>query len=676
MRFYDIQLLPFFALLFVAVCPAEADEFTLESLGEISGVSSPQISPDGDSVVIVVSRPDYEANEFKNRLVLVSVASGQTRDLTADRSAARRPRWSPDGDHLAFIAQAAEGKSQVFALPISGGEARMITSSPTSVASFEWSPNGKEVLYVAAGEAEAESKGQEHHNRSFKVTHHGYLATQAPPSLDVWRVPVIGGDAVRINRDDVHVLGGQFSSFRVAPDGSAVVFTGFPADHPGDFTESQLFVLDIETGKQRPFGGSLRKVFWGAISPDGRNLAYSHAEDENNSLYRTRHIAVGGFGTEGARTISQGIDRSFWRGSWMPDSKGMLIGASDGSRSSLWYQPLTGNATKLELGNLEPLLTFGPVDLDVGNGGEIAFIATTSQRPTELYWLDAIDGQPRQLTDFNAGVAAMKLGSSEPIVWETRDGFQANGILTYPPDFKPGEQYPLVLAIHGGPMMSSTLGFSDRHQLLAASGFIVFAPNYRGSDNLGAKYQAAIVGDAGSGPGRDVMAGLEAVKALGIIDKTRIGVTGWSYGGYMTSWLIGNYPDVWRAAMAGAAVTDYLSLYTLTSENNLYGDAFSELPWSPEGQAVWREQSPITHIYRATTPTLIMSNTGDARVPVTNSYQLYHALNDNKVPVEFIAYPIPGHFPGDPVHQRDVLRRWVGWMEQRFELPRDAPVPD
>ena len=529
MRLYSFHILIFCALFFVPVGAAKAQEFTLENLGDIARVSSPQISPDGASVVIVVSRPDYEANKFRNRLVLINVESAQTRDMTVDRPAVRQPRWSPNGDSIAFIAQdGAEGKSQVFALPISGGEARRITSSSTNVAAFEWSQNGKEVLYVAAAEPAAEPEGPERHNKSFNVRHHDYLATQAPPVLHVWRLPVSGGEAVRINRDDVQVLGGQLSTFSVVPDGASVVFSGFPADHPGDYTQSELYVLDIETGEQRPFGGSQKKVLWGALSPDGRNLAFSHAEDEDNSLYRTRHIAVGGFDTEGAEIISKGIDRSFWGGAWMPDSNGILIGARDGSDSSIWYQPLTGDATKLNLGKLQPATTYGPVALDVGDGGEIAFIATTSQRPSELYWLDSINAQPRQLTNFNASVAAMDLGVSEEIVWETDNGFRANGIVTYPPGFNPDEQYPLVLEIHGGPLSASTLRFSDLHQLLAARGFIVFAPNYRGSDNLGAEYQAAIIDDAGSGPGRDVMAGLEAIKARGIVDETRIGVTGWS----------------------------------------------------------------------------------------------------------------------------------------------------
>ena len=665
-------------ILLVVVSTVEARELTLDDIGGVSTVSSPRVSPDGSSVVIVVSRADYEGNRFENRLVLVDVASGNARDLTFDRPAVARPRWSPSGESLAFIANKDEGEEsqrQVYVLPIAGGEAKAVTSAAMGVVSFEWSADGGEIFYVAADAPEEELEGPERHNKSFVVTHHDYLARQRPPDLNVWRIAADGSDAVRINGDGVNAAGGQFSWISVATDGSAVVFNGFPAKHPGDFAQVELYVIDLETGKQRAFGDQLRSVLWGAISPDGSKLAYSRPE-LGVSAYRSHHIAVGASGGGPAEQVTREIDRSFWGGAWMPDGRGLLVGARDGARNSIWHQPLSGSPTKLDLGNLEPRTGYGPVDLNIGQDGEIAFIATMSEQPTELYWLDSIDGEPRKLTNYNAEIAALNLGNSEAIAWETDDGYQANGILVYPPDFDSKSRYPLVLVIHGGPMSGSTLRFDLLSQLMAARGFVVFAPNYRGSDNLGAEYQAAIIHDAGAGPGRDVMAGIEAVKQLGFVDSSRIGVSGWSYGGYMTSWLIGNYPDTWRAAVAGAPVTDYVDQYTLADLNKLFANGFDNLPWSPEGQLEWREQSPIAHLYRATTPTLIMCNTGDLRVPITESYKLYHALSDHDVPVEFVAYPIPGHFPADPVHQRDVYRRWVDWIANRFEMPREAAISE
>jgi len=202
---------------------------------------------------------------------------------------------------------------------------------------------------------------------------------------------------------------------------------------------------------------------------------------------------------------------------------------------------------------------------------------------------------------------------------------------------------------------------------MTASGWVVFQPNYRGSDNLGNEYQTAIVGDAGAGPGRDVMAGVDMLTAQPYIDSSRMAVTGWSYGGFMTTWLAGNYPDRWKAAMAGAAVTDLRDQYNLSDLNVSYSYMMNGLsPWSDEGREAYRKNSPITYATNITAPTLIMSATKDFRVPVSQSLKLFHALDDNGVKTKLILYPGRTHFPSDPVNSMDVYRRWVEWVDEHL----------
>jgi dipeptidyl aminopeptidase/acylaminoacyl peptidase len=205
--------------------------------------------------------------------------------------------------------------------------------------------------------------------------------------------------------------------------------------------------------------------------------------------------------------------------------------------------------------------------------------------------------------------------------------------------------------------------FSPLTQLLASAGFVVFQPNYRGSTNLGDAYQHAIFRDTGEGPGKDVMAGVEAVKKLGFVDANRIGVSGWSYGGYMTTWLTGHY-DAWKAAVSGAALTDWVMDYTVAYYQ--MGDTyfFGGSPWQQKDHDIWRQQSPIRYAANVKAPTLIMGDVGDPNVPLVNSYEWYHALRDNGVDVEFYAYPADTHFPADIVQTVDVYRRWVGWMQK------------
>jgi dipeptidyl aminopeptidase/acylaminoacyl peptidase len=352
----------------------------------------------------------------------------------------------------------------------------------------------------------------------------------------------------------------------------------------------------------------------------------------------------------------------------MKDSRSLLLGAADGTRTGVWLQPIDGPARKLDFGPLVVAAGFGSLSVSMSNDGRLAFVGSTPGRPNELYWRPSATAPPERLTDFNAEIVAMSLGRAETVMWDGPDGFRMDGVVTYPPDFEAGRRYPLILYIHGGPRASSKESFSARSQLLAAQGWIVFEPNYRGSDNLGNAFMAAIWNDAGAGPGRDVMSGIEYLKGRGIVDESRIAVSGWSYGGYMTTWLLGNYPDVWKAGVAGAAVTSTMDQYDLGDSNVRRGSALGGSPYTDGARmraAV--EQSPITYASRIKAPTLILALTGDYRVPIMQSYRLYHALRDNGVPVQFIGYPLPGHSPTDPVHQRDVDRRWLDWLKQHLK---------
>ncbi len=246
----------------------------------------------------------------------------------------------------------------------------------------------------------------------------------------------------------------------------------------------------------------------------------------------------------------------------------------------------------------------------------------------------------------------------------------ADGVLTYPVGYVPGRKYPLVLVIHGGPIETSTWDFAGFEegaplaQILAAKGYFVLRPNYRGSDNSGDAFLQAIVGDVSSGPGKDNLAGVDAVRKLGIVDESRIFVSGWSGGGLQTSWLIG-HAHFWRAAVSGAAVNDWYQQTLLADINEPFGEAFfGALPYTPEARAKYRAESPITYVDDIRTPTLILSDTRDPRVPVSQAYTFYHALRDRGVPVQFTAFPRSGHLPSDPIGREQALKAWAGWIER------------
>src|SRR4030095_3695493 len=359
-----------------------------------------------------------------------------------------------------------------------------------------------------------------------------------------------------------HPPGSPASPLSWSPDGKSIALVRLATPHSGDAREATVQLLDIATGRLRGLTGRDDLEGQPGYSPDGSQIAYWQPRDRDSGNLNEINVApsIGGSG----RSVTRAIDRHIARSIWMPDGKSLLIGANDGTRVSLWIQQLEGSARKLDLGKLSPSSSFW-VDVAVGKDGAIAFTATDPLRPAELYYMSSAAASPKRLTNLNAEVAGLALGRTEVISWQS-DGFTHNGTVTYPPDFAGNQKYPLVLVIHGGPTAASLETFATNAQLMSAKGWVVFQPNYRGSDQIGNVYQRAIVNDSGAGPGRDVMAGIEALKQRGFVDTTRIAVSGGAYGGYMTTWLLGNYQG-WRVAVAGAAVTDWLDQYNLGDAN-------------------------------------------------------------------------------------------------------------
>lgn len=652
------------SLLFLSSFAVFAARFDLDSPGKIVRLSDPQLSPDGKSIAVLVSRANFEENRTDAEIVLVDVATRSQRVLTHGRRGLAQPRWSPSGDRLGFLA-AVDGKPQLFVLPTSGGEAMQVTKAPTGLQQYSFSPDGTQVAYVSSDEAPKKS-GIERHNKSFEIANNDFLVTVQPLSSHLWIAPAAGGAARRLT-SGAWTLPISFPPSPPAaplswtPDGKSLTIVKVATPYSGDFNLSNVQVVDAASGALRPLTGRSKNEAQPLISPDGKKVSFWYPKDgdtKNQNEVQVTSIEGG----EG-KSVTRGIDRNVQRAIWMPDSESLLVSANDGTGVGLWVQPLNGAAKRVDTGKVVATTGFW-LDASVNRLGGIAFTGSEANWPTELYYLDSGAAKPLRLTDFNRSIAELELGKSEEVRWVGKDGVKNDGVVTYPLDFVRGKKYPLVLYIHGGPRSASKVAFSNYAQTFAAQGWVVFEPNYRGSDNLGNDYQAAIWNDAGAGPGRDVMAGVEMLKQRGFVDENRIGTCGWSYGGYMTTWLLGNYPNVWKAAVAGAAVTDWMDQYNLGDANVRRGSAFGGSPYTDEKRMeAMRVQSPMTYATKIKAPTLIMATTGDFRVPIMQSYRLYHALADNGVKTQFIGYPVYGHSPTDPVHQRDVMRRYVEWLK-------------
>jgi dipeptidyl aminopeptidase/acylaminoacyl peptidase len=629
----------------------------LSQLDAQVGLADATISPDGKVVAVVVSRPDYIDNRYVSAIVLVDIASGVRRDLTPTRFNVAHPQWSPDGESIAWLDHRLVGGAQICTATIRDPvpAPTCVTDATEGVKFFRWSPDGKSFAYITADPPVART-GDDRLSTSFEVGDDSYLTTKAPTSSQIWIVRADTREARRLTTGSESIR-----ELDWLPDGSSIVYASQPGPHYGELVNISLHAIRVDSAQERSLGNRSEGAWPDSrplVSPDGRLIAYR----ENRAktvLFHPAGAGVTDLAGRTTRTVTETIDRDIQEIAWMPNSAALLVASPDGTRFGMWLQPLDGAPTRLDLADVTAVS-----DLTIGRSGVVSFIGTEPTHPPELYVIQSLSSRPRRLTAFNEHIAHLNLGHVESLRWRS-DGSEVNGVLIYPPNFTKGQKAPLVLSIHGGPMSNSLEAWSPIDQLLASHGWIVFSPNYRGSNNQGDAFQSSVIDDAGDGPGRDVMAGIAAVRALGVVDEDRVAVSGWSYGGYMTVWLTSHYAG-WRAAVAGAAVTDWTDWYDFGEMNVWAGEGLNGSPWRGDNLSNYWRQSPIIYANKIKTPMLILSDTGDSRVPITQSYKLYHALKDNEVPVQFIAYAVDGHFPGNPVDQRDVVSRWVDWIDQHF----------
>ena len=648
-----------------ATAASAAQAPTLRDLVRQVRLSDPRLAPDGRTVAAVESRADVDSDEYRSEIVLIDIPSGALRPLTRTRHHAAAPRWSPSGASLAFLAPDADKNGQVWVLPMSGGEALQLTKGKDDVSQFAWSPDGASIAY-AVQDPKPELKGEDKYRTAFRVGNDDYTITEAVRPTHLWIVPAQGGEARRLTSGSWSLPsslppGPPSSPVAWSKDGKSIVIVRQETPSTGDQLRSRIEVLDVASGAIRALTGESRLEGYPKTSPDGATVAYWRNRDGHAWEFQDIWLAPFAGGT--GRDLSARLDVNVFGTWWAGDGRSLLVGGNTGTTVGLWRLNLDGSSERIALDGVVPTNTYW-MDVDLGAHGEIVFVGQTESDPYELYLIAPGAHAAAVLTHENAALGDLELARTEAVSWKGPGGRALNGVLTYPAHYTQGRRYPLVLLIHGGPTSSSRERFSLQRYVMATHDWFVFEPNYRGSDNGGNAFAAAIYRDAGQGPGEDVMSGVEYLQQRGFIDPQRMAVTGWSYGGFMTTWLAGHYP-VWKAAVAGAAVTDWVEMYDLSDGNVTQVEATGASPYVGDGMAANRRQSPASTMTRIRAPTLIMCNTGDFRVPITQSYGLYRALMDNHVTTEFYAIPSGGHFPGDPIRQMDVFQRWIDGL-QRF----------
>ena len=656
---------PALALAFGAATASAAPATTIreDDFQRIVSLGSPAIGPDGKHAAIVVTRIVWDENKRVHDLVTVGLADGTQQSLLVHRAGLSDPAFSPDGSRIAFLADDGVGKdshTQIYVIPAEGGNERAVTHGKADVEQFAWRPDGHAIAYTGE-DPDKEQTGAERFRDSFVFTTEPIVARELPQPAHLFTISVDDGTVTQLTAGSQSVATGEAeSTLSWSPDGKSIAFLLVPNAILNDESYSRVAIVDVASRIVRALTGATAWEGDPIFSPDGAHIAYlcARGDQQVNLSQLCVTTPQGGRG----RSISAPIDRPIGEAAWAADSSSLYAVAPDRATIALYRLPLNGAPQRLDTNGV---MIGSSLHEAIAPNGTIAFVGSSVKQPSELY-VGAASGTPVKLTNFNDAIANLELASAERMTFPTTTGRRGDGVLYYPPGFTNGKKYPLVVYIHGGPTSSSMLAFNFWAQVMAAHGWLVLQPNYRGSDDLGLAYQRAVLYDPEAGPGKDIMSALGAVRARGIVDSSRIAVGGWSYGGIMTAWMISKY-HLWRAAVSGASVDDWIADYGTADDSLSDVDLFHGSPFVGSNAAEWRRNSAISYVADVTTPLLILSDVGDNRDSFATSSMYWRALRDNHKDATLRVWPVDGHFPEDPVRTVDVYHYWIDYIAEHFQ---------
>ena len=653
--------LPVFALALPPAAHAQDEPdgtLKLETYLDWEWVGNPQISPDGEQIVFTRTWVD-QINDRRTSSIWIMDADGSRARFLVDGSS---PTWSPDGTRIAFTAEGEPEGSQIFIRWMDEeGAVTQITRLEKSPSNVEWSPDGTRLAFSM-------SVSSAHPwPISLPGRPDGAKWTEAPKVVDrlqyrrdrrgyiddgynhLFVVPADGGTARQLTSGDWNHNGVEWT-----PDGQRILFTSLRVeDAEHEWRESDIYAVRVQDGevtrltdRSGPDGSPLP-------SPDGRLIAYT-GYDMTTDTYVVPGIYVMNADGSGSRLISGDFDRRAGGMIWAEDSRGLYFNVSREGTSNLYYASVDGGVEEVTSGN--HMLSVSSIN----SSGLAVGTRTSSHEPTDVVSF-SIDrpSEIRQLTHVNDDVLeGVALGDVEEIWYPSVEGFQIQGWIIKPPDFDPSQQYPLMLAIHGGPHGMYNVGFNFGWQNHAANGYVVLYTNPRGSSGYGAAFGNSI---KNAYPGKDfddLMNGVDQVIAQGYIDEQNMFVYGCSGGGVLTSWVVG-HTDRFAAASANCPVTNWLSFVGTTDGASWYRN-FENYPWEDPSEHLRR--SPLMYVGNVKTPTMLMTGEGDLRTPMPQTEEFYQALRVLKVPTAMVRFKNEWHgtssTPSNFLRTQIYLREW------------------
>jgi dipeptidyl aminopeptidase/acylaminoacyl peptidase len=638
---------------------------TVEGSLNLRNVADLQFSFDGARLAFVVTEPAKGTARLRH-IWIYDASSGVARQITFSGKSELAPRWSPrpsaslasaerpkaGGSQLAFLSDREEGQQQIYLMSMSGGEGRAITKGKRSVKAFEWSPDGKSIAFLAPDAKTEEEEKKEKDKDDAKVL------DKDDKHARLWIVDVATGETRALTKPNWN-----FDELAWLPIGNVVVVKG--TDHPesDQYTERICVVRSdgtiVEVAKPLGPFGEMR------VAPDGKTISYVGSREDGPEPHDLMLLPVT---AHAARNLTgASLDRPVQDYHWQKDGSVVLLAANGFSNLLMTY---TADGARHDL-----VPAIGPAgSMALASDGQMAFVSQGATRPQEV-WLWDQKGGPKQITHLNDSWKQYTLSEPEFYKYKSFDGTEIEAALLKPRVLPTANQeigvpgkskLPLIALVHGGPTGRWADSIETWGQLLAAHGYAVFYPNIRGSVGYGQKFVEANRGDWGGGDFKDVMAGVEDLVKRGIADPERLGIGGWSYGGYMAEWAI-TQTNVFKAAVSGAGMANLISEFG--TEDHPAGDEwFYGVPWEqPEG---FLNSSPFVHLKKAKTPTLVLQGDADTVDPLGQSQELYRGLKRYGVETELVVYPREPHGFREEKHLVDRLNRILAWYEKYLKVEK------
>ncbi len=644
-----------------------ASSITPDLVYQLVNVSGPDISADGSKVVFVKSCVDGDTGEDCSQVQMLDLNSGSSASFTHGPKDGN-PQFSSDGESLAFLRPDDKDRRQVWVMKTNGGEAVQITSLRGGVSDFAWAPDGQRIAAVSNVDPDQPEDGHDpKKDPRVKVVNrikyrHDVLGWRGDGHRQIFVVEV-GGEASQLTQGDYENYAPVWS-----PDSSRIAFISERSEDKDLFDYSQAYVVSANGGEPALWSAGLHTIAALGWSPDGGKLIAVGSDVENGSASYQGWLYVIQPGQEPKRLTDDTIkpvagfppQGPFTKMVWTDD--GVLYFLADArGESFLCSVPVDGGEVKRIYGG-GAQLTASSLSADASKA---VLLSVSPGSPGDIHLVDVANGSGNQLTDYNREYLQEHPPAKQSKFQLARAGYDIESRVLLPPGFDESKVYPMVLEIHGGPNGVFMDAFSTLHQVLATAGYIVLAVNPRGSSTYGGDFTMAVLNDWGGEDYLDIMQAVDEMVSKPYVDESRLGVHGYSYGGYMTSWTVG-HTDRFKASVVGAPCID-LSSMAGTSD---IGISFGEKQWGGRRDVVFDEmmkRSPITYAPQVNTPVLLLHGETDYRCPIGQSEQYFVSLKRLGKEVEFVRFPDGAHGfrnSGHPKMRKEYLQRVLDWFNR------------